>query len=222
MGFGKPRSLSGLSFVYLSRSGSPSSRTSRPPRGPAEGEDRPAASASERGHGPQSAASAASRLDLKEEPFSAVCCLSCCPAVAAWSGTPCSVCCDLAIEGVLSAGRGRPARTPFGGLGRALPVVASASKCGVRCLSLVGPRICWLVNGTRDIPVEALFPQCGERFELGSSRSSRVLGIDAVGGPPHCNFANEGAAQVACQWSPGRLGVTLAGVVFDLVGEVGD
>jgi hypothetical protein len=125
----------------LSRSGSPSSRTSYPPRQPAEGEDRPAASASERGHGPQSAASAASRLDLKEEPSSAVCCLSCCPAVTAWSGTPCSDCCDLAIEAVLSAGRGRPARTPFGGLGRALPVVAPAPKCGVCCLSRVGPGI---------------------------------------------------------------------------------
>jgi hypothetical protein len=61
----------------------------------------------------------------------------------------------------------------------------------VCCLSLVGPRICWLVNGTRDIPVEALPPEGRERFKLGSSRSSRVLGIDAVGSPPHCNFANE-------------------------------
>ena len=91
--------------------------------------------------------------------------------------------------GVLSAGRGRPARTPFGFLVRALPVVVPASKCGVCCLSLVGPRICWRVGGTRDIPVEALFPEGRERFELGSSGWSRVLGIDAVGGPPHCDFA---------------------------------
>jgi hypothetical protein len=75
------------------------------------------------------------------------------------------------------------------------------------------------------MPVEALFPQGGGCFELASSSScgwSRVLGIDAVGGPPHCNFANEGAAQVACQWSPGRLGVAVAGVILDLVGEVGN
>jgi hypothetical protein len=135
---------------------------------------------------------------------------------------PCSDCCDLAIEGVLSAGRWRPARTPFGGLGRVLPVVAPASKCGVCCLPLVGPRVCGLVNGTRDIPVEALFPQCGERFELGSSRSSRVLGMDAVGGAPHCDFADEGGARVASRWCPDSLGVTLASVILDLVGEVDD
>ena len=78
------------------------------------------------------------------------------------------------------------------------------------------------MGGTSDVPVEALFPQGRKGFELGSSGWSGVLGIDAVGGPPHCNFTNEGAAQVACQWSPGRLGVTLAGVILDLVGEVCD
>ena len=42
-----------------------------------------------------------------------------------------------------------------------------------------------------DMPVEVLFPEGRERFELGSSGWSRVLGIDAVGGAPHCDFANE-------------------------------
>ena len=68
---------------------------------------------------------------------------------------------------LLSAGRGRPARTPFGFLVRALPVVVPATKCGVCCLSLVGPRICWRVGGTGDIPVEALFPQGRELFRVG-------------------------------------------------------
>ena len=72
------------------------------------------------------------------------------------------------------------------------------------------------------MPVEALFPQGRERFELGSSGWSRVLGIDAVGGAPHCDFADEGGARVASRCSPDRLGVTLAGVVLDLGGEVGD
>jgi hypothetical protein len=90
----------------------------------------------------------------------------------------------------------------------------------VCCLTLVGPRICWLGGGTRDIPVEALFPEGRERFELGSSGWSRVLGIDAVGGPPDCDFANEGGARVSSRWCPDRLDVTLAGVVLDLVGEV--
>jgi hypothetical protein len=92
----------------------------------------------------------------------------------------------------------------------------------VCCLSLVGPRICWRVGGTRDISVEALFPQGREGFELGSSGWSRVLGIDAVGGPPHRDFADERGAQVASRCSPDWRAVTLAGVILDLVGEVCD
>ena len=73
------------------------------------------------------------------------------------------------------------------------------------------------------MPVEALFPQGRERFELASfSGWSRVLGIDAVGGAPHCDFADEGGARVASRCSPDRLGVLLAGVALDLAGEVGD
>ena len=74
-----------------------------------------------------------------------------------------------------------------------------ASNCSVCCLSLVGPRICWRVGGTGDIPVEALFPEGRERFELNSSGWSWILGIDAVGGPPHCDFADEGGVR----WLPG-------------------
>jgi hypothetical protein len=50
---------------------------------------------------------------------------------------------------------------------RALPAVVPASRRGVCCLSLVGPRICWRVGGTRDISVEALFPAGLGYFELG-------------------------------------------------------
>jgi hypothetical protein len=89
-------------------------------------------------------------------------------------------------------------------------------------LSLVGRRICCRVSDTRDSTVEALFPHGRERFELVSSGWSRVLGIDAVGGPPHCDVANEGDAGVASRWCPDWLGVTSAGVVLDLAGEVGD
>jgi hypothetical protein len=113
---------------------------------------------------------------------------------------------------VLSAGRGRPAGTPFGLLVRALPDVPW-TECGASCVWLVGPRICGRVGGTRDIPVEVLFPQGREGFELAcSSGWSWVLGIDAVGGPPHCNFADEGGAQVTPLCSPDRL-VSQAGSV---------
>jgi hypothetical protein len=79
-----------------------------------------------------------------------------------------------------------------------------------------------LVGGTRDVPVEVLFPEGRERFELGSSSWSRVLGIDAVSGAPYFDFANDGGARVACWYSPDRLRVTLAGVILNLAGEVGD
>jgi len=48
------------------------------------------------------------------------------------------------------------------------------------------------------------------------------LGIDAVGGPPHCDFANKGGARIASRWCPDWLGVTLAGVILNLAGEVGN
>jgi len=73
------------------------------------------------------------------------------------------------------------------------------------------------------VPVEALFPQGRERFEVGFfSGWSRVLGIDAVGGAPHCDFADEGGVRVNAWSCPDWRGVTLAGVVLDLGGEVCD
>jgi hypothetical protein len=71
--------------------------------------------------------------------------------------------------------------------------------------------------------VEALFPQGGGCIELASSSGwSRVLRIDPVGGPPHCDFANKGGARIASRWCPDWLGVTLAGVILNLAGEVGN
>src|SRR5215213_2492119 len=73
-----------------------------------------------------------------------------------------------------------------------------------------------------DLPVETLFPQGRKCFEWGSSGWSWVLGIDSVGGPPHCDFADEGGARVASGWCPDWFGVAVAGVVMDLIGEVSD
>ena len=123
--------------------------------------------------------------------------------------------------GVLSAGRGRPTRRPFGSLVRALPVMVAA-KCGAFCVSLVGICICLRVGGMRYGPVKALFPEGRKRFELGSSGWSWVLGIDAAGGPPHCNFADEGGTRVTSRWCPRWRAVTVAGVVLDMVRQVGD
>ena len=74
-----------------------------------------------------------------------------------------------------------------------------------------------------DLPVESLFPQGGGGLELASfSSGSRVLGIDAVGGSPYSDFADEGGARVASRCSPNWLAISLASVVLDLVGELGD
>jgi hypothetical protein len=93
---------------------------------------------------------------------------------------------------------------------------------GGSCLWRVDPCICCRTGGPRDATVEALFPQGREGFELGSSGWLRVLGIDSVGGPPHCDLADEGGAQVGVRRSPKWRAVTLAGVVVNLAGEIGD
>src|SRR5215203_4337579 len=113
----------------------------------------------------------------------------------------------------LAAGCHRPVRTLTGCLVRAQPAVVAATRCGACCLSLVAPCICWRVGGPRDVPVEALFPECRKRFEWGSSGWSRVLGIDAVGGAPHCDFTDEGGARMTSRWCPDWRGVTLASMV---------
>jgi len=73
-----------------------------------------------------------------------------------------------------------------------------------------------------DMPVETFFPKGRERLELGSSGWSRVFGINAVGGPPHGYVADEGAARVDSRRRTDWLGVSLEGVVLDLVDEVYD
>ena len=74
-----------------------------------------------------------------------------------------------------------------------------------------------------DLPVESLFPQGGGGLELASfSGGSRVLGLDAVGGSPYCDFAHEGGVRVVSRCRPKWRAISLAGVVLDLVGEVGD
>jgi hypothetical protein len=74
---------------------------------------------------------------------------------------------------------------------------------------------------TGDSSVEALLPKGRGRLELDASGWSWVVLIDAVGGPPYRNFANEGGAWVASRRGRGRLGVVQAGVISNLLGEVG-
>jgi hypothetical protein len=116
------------------------------------------------------------------------------------------------LAGVLSAGRGPPARTPFGCLVWAFPVAFDSVRC---VLPVVGSTLRCLTNWWNGRHLGRGVVSTGrERFELGSSGWSRVLGIDAVGGPPHCDFTNEAAARVTSRWCPDWLGVTLAGMVL--------
>jgi hypothetical protein len=72
-----------------------------------------------------------------------------------------------------------------------------------------------------DMSVESLFPESRERFEWGFSGWSRVLGLDAVGGSPYCDFTHEGGVRVVSGCRPNWRGVILAGVILDLLGEIG-
>ena len=122
---------------------------------------------------------------------------------------------------MLAAGRRRPPWTPSGCSVQALAVVVVAIMCGASCLSALAPRIPRQVIKTADRSVEALLPQGRGCLELDTSGWSWVPLIDAVGGPPYPDFANEGDAWVTSRRGPDRLGVVLAGVISKLLGEVG-
>ena len=49
-----------------------------------------------------------------------------------------------------------------------------------------------------------------------------VVGVDAVGGPPHGDVADEGGAQFSARRCPCGLGCVVEGVVADVMGELGD
>ena len=106
------------------------------------------------------------------------------------------------LDRELAAGRGWPVRTLIGCSVRTPAVLAPATKCSVCGLSFAKPLAVGRSGGTGDTPVESLFPPCGGGTERGSfSGWSRVLGIDAVGGPPDCDFADEGGGTTS-RYSP--------------------
>ena len=51
---------------------------------------------------------------------------------------------------------------------------------------------------------------------------SWVVGVDAVGGPPHRDFTNDGEVRATCPAAPHRLRIVLAGVISNPIGEVGN
>ena len=73
-----------------------------------------------------------------------------------------------------------------------------------------------------DALVEVLSPFDRSSLELCGSGGSLVVGVDAVGGPPHRDLTDEGGAQFSAGRCPCRLDGVVEGVVADVVGEFGD
>ena len=76
--------------------------------------------------------------------------------------------------------------------------------------------------GLGDALLEALSPFDRRRLQLCGSGGSMVVGVDAVGGPPHGDVTDEGGAQLSARRRPCGLGAVVEGVVSDVLGEVGD
>jgi hypothetical protein len=94
----------------------------------------------------------------------------------------------------LAAGCCWSVRRVTGCLVWALAVVVPATRRGTG-LSFVKPVVARRVGGSGDLPVESLFPKGGGCIELFSASCwLRVLGREAVCGPPHCDLADEGGA----------------------------
>jgi hypothetical protein len=101
-------------------------------------------------------------------------------------------------------------------------VVVTAALRLTRWLSLIVFGVGWRLGGTGELSVELLFPKVRGGLLLLPSSWPWVLGIDAVGGAPHRDFADESCARMTAWGCPGWRGVSLAGVIVDLVREVGD
>jgi hypothetical protein len=93
--------------------------------------------------------------------------------------------------------------------------------CGASCLSSLALRIPRQVIKTGDSSVKVLLPHGRGCLELDASGWSGVPLIDAVGRPPYRDFADEGGAWITSRRGPDRLGVLLASVISNLLGEVG-
>jgi hypothetical protein len=76
--------------------------------------------------------------------------------------------------------------------------------------------------GLGDALVEALSPFDRRSLELFWPGGSLVVGVDAIGGPPHRDVTDEGGAQFPARRCPCRLSCVAEGVLPDVLGEVAD
>jgi hypothetical protein len=61
-----------------------------------------------------------------------------------------------------------------------------------------------------DTSVEVVLPESRGYLQLCWSGWLWVVGVDAVGGPPHRDFTNDGEVRTAARRRPHRLGIVLA------------
>jgi hypothetical protein len=70
--------------------------------------------------------------------------------------------------------------------------------------------------------VEVVLPEGRGCLQLCCPGWSWVVGVDAIGCPPHRDFAHDGKVRAAARRRPHRLGIILAGVTSDPIGEAGN
>jgi hypothetical protein len=116
------------------------------------------------------------------------------------------------------AGR-RRARTDRCWLGQALsifwPAISRGSSTVARSDSMPADVV------ASETSVEVVLPEGRGCLQLCCSSWSWVVGVDAVGGPPHVDFTNDGEVRPAARWRPHRLRIVLAGATSDPIREVG-
>jgi hypothetical protein len=107
----------------------------------------------------------------------------------------------------------------------ALPVVSISVAVTFRCGSKSLPpeiQVGRVVAGVGDASVEMLLPFGRSGRQLLWSGGAAVVGVDAIGGPPHGDFTNESGAQRTALRHPMGLSAVVVGVMSNVVGEVGD
>jgi hypothetical protein len=114
---------------------------------------------------------------------------------------------------------------PLVDLGWALPVVSifvtATFKGGTNSLP-PEIQVGRVVAGVGDAAIEMLLPFGRSGRQLIGSGGAAVVGVDAIGGPPHGDFTNESGAQRAALRHPMGLSGVVVGVMSNVVGEVGD
>jgi hypothetical protein len=109
-----------------------------------------------------------------------------------------------------------------GRFGPVLSIFVPAITCGCSRRALWNVTTDAVVAALGETSVEVVLPEGRGCLQLCCPGWSWVVGVDAVGGPPHRDFAHDGKVRAAARRRPHRLGIILAGVTSDPIGEAGN